>query len=229
MIFFSDTRVGKCSVSTVSITFRAVRACQNPTVCPVKKLFLYVLLAEAMRASHCEMVICFVHPAVKVILSTTPSKVLLWGIAFADTSTLSILSDGEMMHSFRCGCSITLSLLGASDTEVEQHVAWKSVSTAQYYTRGGSLSFFFVHYIHINVCDLKNSSWNIVNCAIKSSKVNAFKTLAHCPFAMKFPNPLKFDVLEHFEWEFCTESLVAVFKCFRTHLKIRGANKKNRI
>ena len=38
-------------MSTVSITFRAVRACQNPTVCPVKKLFLYVLLAEAMRVT----------------------------------------------------------------------------------------------------------------------------------------------------------------------------------
>ena len=38
-------------MATVSITFRAVRACQNPTVCQVKKIFLYVLLAEAMRVT----------------------------------------------------------------------------------------------------------------------------------------------------------------------------------
>ena len=46
----------------------------------------------------------------------------------------------------------------ASDTEAAKYVGWKSVSTAQYYMEGGSLSFFFVQYIHINVCDLKNSS-----------------------------------------------------------------------
>ena len=39
------------------------------------------------------------------------------------------------MHSFRSGCSITLSLLGASDDQVARHVGWKSVQTAQYYSQ----------------------------------------------------------------------------------------------
>lgn len=43
--------------------------------------------------------------------------------------------EGETMHSFRSGCSITLSLLGASDDQVARHVGWKSVQTAQYYSK----------------------------------------------------------------------------------------------
>ena len=39
------------------------------------------------------------------------------------------------MHSFRSGCSITLSLLGASDDQVARHVGWKSMQTAQYYSQ----------------------------------------------------------------------------------------------
>ena len=39
------------------------------------------------------------------------------------------------MHSFRSGCSITLSLLGASDDQVARYVGWKSVQTARYYSQ----------------------------------------------------------------------------------------------
>lgn len=45
------------------------------------------------------------------------------------------LSDGKTMHGSRSGCSITLSLIGASDDDVAQHVGWKSLTTAQYYTQ----------------------------------------------------------------------------------------------
>jgi hypothetical protein len=49
-------------------------------------------------------------------------------------TTLKIF-DGETMHSFRSGCSITLSLLGASDDDVAHHVGWQSLATARYYTQ----------------------------------------------------------------------------------------------
>jgi len=39
------------------------------------------------------------------------------------------------MHSFRSGCFITLSLLGASDDQVARHVGWKRVQAAQYYSQ----------------------------------------------------------------------------------------------
>ena len=45
------------------------------------------------------------------------------------------LNEGETAHSFRAGCSITLSFLGASDAEVASHVGWRSLATAKYYTQ----------------------------------------------------------------------------------------------
>ena len=43
------------------------------------------------------------------------------------------LDRGETMHSFRSGCSITLSLLGVPYNEVAKLVGWKSVEMASYY------------------------------------------------------------------------------------------------
>ena len=49
------------------------------------------------------------------------------------------LDDGETMHSFRSGCSITLSLLGVSYKEVAKLVGWKSVDMATYYCQFDSV------------------------------------------------------------------------------------------
>ena len=43
------------------------------------------------------------------------------------------LDGGETMHSFRSGCSITLSLLGISYSEVVKLIGWKSSDMAEYY------------------------------------------------------------------------------------------------
>ena len=48
--------------------------------------------------------------------------------------------DGETVHGFRSGCSITLSLLGTSYAEVARHVGWKSVEMALHYK---VFSFYF--------------------------------------------------------------------------------------
>ncbi|CAH3154482.1 unnamed protein product, partial [Porites lobata] len=45
------------------------------------------------------------------------------------------IDEGETMHSFRSACSITLSLLGASDDQVASHVGWKSIQVARYYSQ----------------------------------------------------------------------------------------------
>ena len=45
------------------------------------------------------------------------------------------IHNGESMHSFRSGCSITLSLLGVSSEEVARHIGWRSLDTAEYYTQ----------------------------------------------------------------------------------------------
>ena len=45
------------------------------------------------------------------------------------------IHNGESMHNFRSGCSITLSLLGVTSEEVARHVSWRSLDTAEYYTQ----------------------------------------------------------------------------------------------
>ena len=45
--------------------------------------------------------------------------------------------DGETMHSFRSGYSITLSLLGVSSEDVARHVGWSSIVIADYYSQRG--------------------------------------------------------------------------------------------
>ena len=47
--------------------------------------------------------------------------------------------DGETMHSFRSGCSITLSLLGVPSEDVARPVGWSSVVTADYYLQTGKV------------------------------------------------------------------------------------------
>ena len=39
------------------------------------------------------------------------------------------------MHSLRRGCSITLSMMGASLEQISTHIGWKSTQTAKYYTQ----------------------------------------------------------------------------------------------
>ena len=43
------------------------------------------------------------------------------------------------MHSFRSGCSITLSLLGVPSEDVARHVGWSSIITADYYSQTGKV------------------------------------------------------------------------------------------
>ena len=43
------------------------------------------------------------------------------------------------MHSFKSGCSITLSLLGVPAEDVARHVGWSSAVTADYYSQTGKV------------------------------------------------------------------------------------------
>ena len=47
--------------------------------------------------------------------------------------------DGETMHSFRSGCSMTLSLLGVPSEDKARHVGWSSIVTADYYSQTGKV------------------------------------------------------------------------------------------
>ena len=47
--------------------------------------------------------------------------------------------DRETIHSFRSGCSITLSLLGVTSEDVARHVGWSSIIAAEYYSQTGKV------------------------------------------------------------------------------------------
>ncbi len=45
------------------------------------------------------------------------------------------ISEGETMHSFCSGCSITLAALGSQYEDIARHVGWRSIKTALHYTQ----------------------------------------------------------------------------------------------
>ena len=61
------------------------------------------------------------------------------GSAVANRLTLHLkdigLHEGETMHSFRSGCSITLSMLGVTPEEVAQHAGWRTRSSLDHYCK----------------------------------------------------------------------------------------------
>ena len=66
------------------------------------------------------------------------------------------IHNGESMHSFRSGCSITLSLLGVTSEEVARHVGWRSLDTAEYYSIGSPIRP--ISSICISLATLRNIS-----------------------------------------------------------------------
>ncbi|KAJ7391233.1 hypothetical protein OS493_019364 [Desmophyllum pertusum] len=113
----------------------AIKTCLHDSiVCPVVNLTTYVKLADLMKINLRDGFL-FRATDAKGRVSSSPFV----GSTVANRlrlhlTTLNIFQ-GETMHSFRSGCSITLSLLGVSDDQVARHVGWKSIQTAQYYSQ----------------------------------------------------------------------------------------------
>ncbi len=110
----------------------AVRRCAALMVCPVNNLFLYVHLSDAMGINlRTGYLFRVANNKGQIMPDAFPGSAV--GNRLKKHLTTLRISDGETMHSFRSGCSITLSLLGASS--VAHHVGWKSLATARYYTQ----------------------------------------------------------------------------------------------
>ena len=113
----------------------AVKKCPHDSiVCPVVNLSTYVKLADLMNIKLREGFL-FRATDSRGRVSTKPFV----GSTVANCLRLHLttlnLHEGETMHSFRSGCSITVPFLGASDDRVARHVGWKSVQTARYYSQ----------------------------------------------------------------------------------------------
>ncbi len=106
----------------------------NSPFCPVANLRFYVSLAEKMAIN---LKNGYLFRATDRQGNVTESPFVGSAVANRLKKHLSALKidDGETMHSFRSGCSITLSLLGVSYEQVARHVGWKSLDMAVYYTQ----------------------------------------------------------------------------------------------
>ena len=107
--------------------------CSNTTVCPVSNLRLYVqlcdLIAVNLRDGH------LLRTTNKTAVSTSPFIVSAVANRLVQHLKTLGIHNCESMHSFRSGCSITLSLLGVSSEEVARHVGCRSLDTAEYFTQ----------------------------------------------------------------------------------------------
>ena len=75
------------------------------------------------------------------------------------------IHSGESMHSFRSGCSITLSLLGVS-SDVMKHVGWRTLDTAEYYTQTRK------------VINMSNTASVLANSTVIADSVSAASSVA---------------------------------------------------
>jgi len=115
-----------------------IKKCRDPVFCLVANLRLYVNLCDLMsidlKDGH--------------LLRSTDKKGAVSGKTYIGSAIANRLSlhlallgihHGETMHSFRSGCSITMSLIGVSPEDIVRHVGWKSLQTSEYYTQSGKV------------------------------------------------------------------------------------------
>ena len=109
-----------------------VKKCRDHPFCPVANLRLYVDLCDLMSIDLRDGYL-FRSTNKKGAVSSKP----FIGSTIANRLSLHLttlkMHNGETMHSFRSGCSITMSLIGVSPEDVARHVGWKSLQTAEYY------------------------------------------------------------------------------------------------
>ena len=111
-----------------------VKRCDNPTICPVANLETYVKLCDLMKV---ELRDGFLFRTLSPRGEVSQSPFV--GSAVANRLTLHLkdigLHEGETMHSFRSGCSITLSMLGVTPEGVAQHAGWRTRRSLDHYCK----------------------------------------------------------------------------------------------
>ncbi len=131
--FVSNQVFGKTLRGNSKHVFAIKRILECPA-CPSANLQLYLDLASAMVIN-----LCFGFLFRSLDRHGCISANAFTGSAVANRlhkhmSDLSIL-DGETVHSFRSGCSITLALLGVPLSDIARHVGWTGTNMAAHYTQ----------------------------------------------------------------------------------------------
>ena len=129
---------GKCLRGNRAHVFSIQRIPQS-SVCPVRNFLSYLELSQKMGIDLSTGFLFRAtdgHTKVKAepfVGSTVANRLQ------RHLNDLSI-NQGETMHSFRSGCSITLAMLGVSDKKIADHVGWRSVEMARYYCQYDKVS-----------------------------------------------------------------------------------------
>ena len=112
----------------------AIKKCPTSLLCPVSNLNRYVQLCKLINV---DLTDGYLFRATNKRNRVSENPFIGSAVAARLTSYLEHLgiSEGETMHSFRSGCSITLSMLGVPLADIARHVGWKSIQMAQYYSQ----------------------------------------------------------------------------------------------
>ena len=110
----------------------AIPPLQHCSYCPVTNLKCYLSLSKSMS----------INLKSGFLFRTLNSQGFVSDAPFSGSAVENRLktqleafsiSEGETMHSFRSGCSITLTMLGVSYEEIAMHVGWKSLQMVKHY------------------------------------------------------------------------------------------------
>ena len=116
-----------------------VKRRQNPIICPVANLRFYVSLCDLMSVDVRDGFLFRAMDKRGSVSSKPFVGSTATGRLAPHLKALGIYH-GETFHSFRSGCSITMSLVGVPMEVVARHVGWRSLDTAEYYTQTGNVS-----------------------------------------------------------------------------------------
>ena len=114
-----------------SVNTFAVRRCDNLVVCPVKNFERYIAVAKLIKINLGQGFLFRVTKGNNVTREPFIGSAVHGRLKFYLDQIQA--NDGETPHSSRSGCSITLSLLGASKEAVANHVGWASTKMVDHY------------------------------------------------------------------------------------------------
>ena len=109
----------------------AVRRCRNLVVCPVKNFERYIAVTKSIRINLGQGFLFRVTRGNNVTQEPFTGSAVHGRLKFYLDQIQA--NDRETPHSSRSGCSITLSLLGASKEAVADHVGWASTKMVDHY------------------------------------------------------------------------------------------------
>lgn len=112
----------------------AIQKVKNSPVCPVANLRIYLALACKLGVDL-KTGFLFRSTNRQGNVTTKPFVGTAVGNRLRKHLQDLSISEGETMHGFRSGCSITLSLLGIPYSQISDHVGWKSVDMAVQYSQ----------------------------------------------------------------------------------------------